>query len=100
MTTRFPCRATIACVLVPAVLAALAAAQPPAPQGEPQTIALEVLVPADAVVQIDDYRTQSVGVQRVYLTPPLAAGRDYRYTLKATVGDRTVTREISVRAGA
>src|SRR5262245_3577185 len=79
-------------------LATPGSAQPPAGTGQP--ISIDVRVPADAAVSIDGYQTRSTGESRRYVTPPLAAGKDYSYTLTVTAGGKTVTRTITVRAGA
>jgi uncharacterized protein (TIGR02246 family) len=69
-------------------------------QGDAQeAIVITVLLPADAVLLIDDNKTQSAGEVRTFRTPPLAAGRPYTYTLKATAGGKEVTRTIRVAHG-
>jgi uncharacterized protein (TIGR03000 family) len=64
---------------------------------------LVVLLPADATLQIDDAPTTSTGEFRRFRSPPLAVGKKYSYTLKASwkEGDMEVVREreVSVLAG-
>jgi uncharacterized protein (TIGR03000 family) len=64
-----------------------------------ETIVFEVLLPGDAVLLIDGEKTSSTGSSRTFSTPPLAVGSHYVYTLKATTGDKTVTRKINLRHG-
>ena len=90
------------------VLAALAlvAAWLPAdaadPIGENKAL-LAVRVPANAAVTISDNPTRQTGPERVYVTPPLAPGRDYYYEVKATWNEggqtKTDVRKVIVRAG-
>jgi uncharacterized protein (TIGR03000 family) len=62
-------------------------------------ISFTVVVPADAKVEINGAKTTSTGSSRVYDTPPLSVGPEYRYDLKVTSGGKTVTRQVWVRAG-
>jgi uncharacterized protein (TIGR03000 family) len=62
-------------------------------------ISITVLVPADALVEINGAKTTSTGGKRVYETPALSAGPEYRYNLKVTSGGKTVTREFWVTSG-
>jgi uncharacterized protein (TIGR03000 family) len=66
-------------------------------------ITLVVDVPADARLLVDDYVTASTSGERVFTSPPVRAGQDYVYTLRAEVvrdGQvQTVTRDVTVRAG-
>jgi uncharacterized protein (TIGR03000 family) len=68
-------------------------------EGGKKPISFTVLVPADAQVEINGAKTTSTGGKRVYETPPLSAGPEYKYDLKMTSGGKTVTREVWVRAG-
>jgi len=67
------------------------------------SITLVVDVPEDARLLVDDYVTASSSTQRVFASPPVRAGQDYIYTLRAEVvrdGQvQTVTRDVTVRAG-
>jgi uncharacterized protein (TIGR03000 family) len=65
-----------------------------------QAITFRVRLPANAALQIDDDKTTETGEVRTFQTPPLPKGGRYHYTLKATVGGKTVTREISLSQGA
>jgi uncharacterized protein (TIGR03000 family) len=64
---------------------------------------LVVRLPAGANLTVDDNRTKQTGAERVFVTPPLPPGKDFKYTLKATWRDgdrnRVVMREAAVRAG-
>ncbi len=64
---------------------------------------LVVRLPAGANLTVDDSRTKQTGAERVFVTPPLPPGKDFKYTLKATWRDgdrnRVVVREAAVRAG-
>jgi uncharacterized protein (TIGR03000 family) len=74
---------------------------PPAAGPAPAT--LVVHLPADARLTIDGYAPRSTSGTRWFVTPPLGAGRDFHYQLRAEVergGKRlTRTREVAVRAG-
>jgi uncharacterized protein (TIGR03000 family) len=65
---------------------------------------VRVILPnPEANLWIGDTATQQRGFERIFVSPPIEANRDYRYHLRATwrEGDRDVTRErdITVRAG-
>ena len=66
-------------------------------QGE--AITITVRLPADAVLEIDGHKTESTGALRTFQTPPLPAGKEYSYTLKATSRGKEVTRKIDVAHG-
>jgi arylsulfatase len=70
-----------------------------APQDRESVIPFELLVPADAVVEIGGHRTSETGAERRYDTPPLRAGGEYTYTIKATWRGKEVTRELTLRHG-
>jgi uncharacterized protein (TIGR03000 family) len=73
---------------------------------EPCCIRYEITVPcASATVFLDGVETRQTGLNRVYITPPVDAGRDY--TVKVTVqwkgqdgAPRTQARTLDVQAGA
>src|SRR5262249_19479028 len=81
-------------------------AAPPAPgaaapgQAEEQAIVFQVMLPADASLEFDGTKTTETGELRTFQTPPLAVGERYNYTLKATSGGKTVTRQVHLRSGA
>jgi uncharacterized protein (TIGR03000 family) len=62
-----------------------------------------VRLPADAKLTVDGSATQSTDSLRTFRSPPLQAGKDYKYTLRAEVmrDGKTVerTRDVNVRAG-
>src|SRR5262245_51516361 len=68
-------------------------------EGDEEAITFEVVLPADAVLEIDDVKTKTTGTVRKFRTPPVATGNSYLYTLKATAGDKTVTRQVHLRHG-
>jgi uncharacterized protein (TIGR03000 family) len=60
-------------------------------------------LPADATLTVDGAATKSTSSRRTFATPTLPAGRDYYYTLQASVvreGKPLTTRQqVRVRAG-
>lgn len=62
-----------------------------------------VRLPADAKLTIDGATTRSTEEVRTFLSPPLQAGKEYQYTLRAEVtrdGKKVErSREVTVRAG-
>jgi uncharacterized protein (TIGR03000 family) len=74
----------------------------PAPTAGTATIILRV--PADAQVFFDGNPTTQAGTEREYVTPPLAAGATFHYSIRArwTENGRPVeqTRRVPVTAGA
>jgi len=64
---------------------------------------LVVRLPADARLVVNGKTSQSMKPVRTFVTPPLAAGRAYTFTLNAQVSrdgeEYTATRKVSVRAG-
>jgi len=65
-----------------------------------EAIVVTVRLLADAVLEIDGYKTESTGALRTFQTPPLPAGKEYSYTLKATSRGKEVTRKIDIAHGA
>src|SRR5262249_30148279 len=70
-----------------------------APQAE-EAIACGVLLPSDALLEVDGVKTAETGEKRLFHTPPLKVGGRYNYTLKATAGKKEVTRQIHIAHGA
>jgi uncharacterized protein (TIGR03000 family) len=64
---------------------------------------LVVSLPADAKLTIDDTATISNSASRVFVTPALETGKEFRYTLKAAIvrdgQSLTTTKLVTVRAG-
>jgi len=65
---------------------------------------LTVKLPADAVLEIEGRLTKSTGAERSFVSPPLAEGKKYTYTLKATFKgpdgkETTVTESVPVSPG-
>jgi len=71
------------------------------PVAEPETLQpafLKVLVPIGATLEIEGIKTNQAGEVRRFMSPPLAAGKKYEYTLKATITEngKTFPRELKV----
>jgi uncharacterized protein (TIGR03000 family) len=70
-------------------------------QGSPATV--RVTLPDDARLTIDGQPTQSTSAQRLFVSPPLEAGKRYSYTFRASFvrAGKTITVEqvVYVRAG-
>jgi len=77
-----------------------AVAAVPAPS-QPATVTVQV--PTEARLFVNDYQSKQTSATRTIVTPPLSAGQEYVYTLRAEVvrDGRTVTesRQVSFRAG-
>jgi uncharacterized protein (TIGR03000 family) len=71
-----------------------------APAQTEEVIVFEVLLPPNALLEVDGDKTTETGESRAFKTPPLKVGDRYNYTLKATVGDKAVTRQIHLAHGA
>jgi uncharacterized protein (TIGR03000 family) len=84
----------------PGGLSSHAAVLAPAHAADDEVIVFEVLLPASALLEIDGNKTTETGEKRTYETPPLPAGGRYHYTLKATLGDKVVTRQMHLAHGA
>ena len=78
-------------------------AGPSAAHADEKPAVIRVTLPADATLTIDGEPTQSTSSDRCFRTPPLETGKEFHYTLRATVvrGDDTVgvERRVAVRAG-
>jgi uncharacterized protein (TIGR03000 family) len=70
------------------------------PAQEEKPISFEVLLPANATLEIDGNKTEETGETRTFRTPPLEVGRNYSYTLKASANGKEVTRKIQIAFGA
>lgn len=85
--------AVLAVLAVPALLLAQ----------EAKPVLIKLLVPADAVVEIEGARTNQTGTERSFVSPPLESGKTYVYTIKVTWKeggkDKTVTEKLRVQAG-
>jgi uncharacterized protein (TIGR03000 family) len=91
-------------VVVPAPAPAPAPVPVPAPKASgPAPATINVVLPEDARLIIDDYRTTSVSARRTFVTPALEQGKTFQYTLKAEVERNgkveTISERVSVRAG-
>jgi uncharacterized protein (TIGR03000 family) len=71
------------------------------PRGAPATI--DVTLPADAQLTIDGQSTRSTSDHRLFITPPLEAGKTFHYTFSAKFVREgktiTVEQNVFVRAG-
>jgi uncharacterized protein (TIGR03000 family) len=80
-----------------------AAVATPAPAGGDDTAKITVSLPADAELYVDGHETKETGPERDFVTPPLARGTDYSYSIRAvwTEDGRPVerTRKVSFQAG-
>jgi uncharacterized protein (TIGR03000 family) len=70
-----------------------------APGQADEVILFEILVPADAALEIDGFNTQSSGEDRHFQTPAVPAGKHYTYTVKATSKGKEVTKKLSLSHG-
>jgi uncharacterized protein (TIGR03000 family) len=79
-------------------------APPASPASLPAQAGIRVLVPADAEVFFDGEPTAQKGTSRLFITPPLAAGKKYHYDVLARwkQDGKTVerTRKVAVNGGA
>jgi len=70
---------------------------------EKRPVWINVSVPANAQIVIENYKTTQGGAQRAFVSPPLARGQQYVYHITAKWQDagREVvrTREVTVRGG-
>ncbi|MBN9123000.1 MAG: TIGR03000 domain-containing protein, partial [Planctomycetes bacterium] len=77
------------------------AVEPPAPAGERATITVKL--PADAALFVDDRRSPSKDPVRSFSTPPLPAGREFAYVIRAEVvrngQPETLTQKVPFKAG-
>ena len=73
------------------------------PPALPDTALIDVDVPIDADVRFDGVKTAQTGMHRSFITPALASGRSYTYTISVnwTVASQEVhkSRQVHVRAG-
>ncbi len=60
-------------------------------------VLIDVLLPADAVLEVNGYKTKSMGEMRRFESPPVAEGRPYAYSLKVTWRGQSLTRRIEVQ---
>jgi uncharacterized protein (TIGR03000 family) len=77
----------------------LSSAQTAQAQKQKEAISVTIRLPADAVLWINDYKTETTGPVRTFQTPPLPMGGHFAYTLKAMSGGKEVTRKIHLAHG-
>lgn len=68
-----------------------------APQAAPAQVVVNV--PTDAKVYANGQLTDLAGAQRVFATPAITAGQDFRYVIQVEQDGKTSSKEIVVRAG-
>src|SRR5262245_59842850 len=78
---------------------AIVAAASLAPARADEAIPFEVLVPADASLEINGYKTKETGEARHFQSPPVAPGGSYTYTAKAAARGKEVTKALHLAAG-
>jgi uncharacterized protein (TIGR03000 family) len=68
-----------------------------------RTVLINLRVPPEAEIWFDDAKTQSTGMFRDFISPPLQPGQDYTYQVRARWMENgqevTKNRELRVRAG-
>ena len=67
----------------------------PAPEKKPAVF--EVMVPANADVEVDGQKTQAAGETRRFESPPVAVGGTYAYAVRATWQGKVVERTVKIR---
>ena len=77
--------------------AALMAVTAPASGAEKKPALLDVLLPADAELEVDGYKAKATGETRLFETPPVELGKTYVYSIKVTWQGRTILRRIQLR---
>src|SRR5262249_9183934 len=70
-----------------------------APTQSGSVILFEVLVPADAELDINGFKTTETGEVRHFQTPPVNPAGSYTYTVKATSKGHAVTKDVHLTAG-
>ena len=76
-----------------------ASATKPADTGDLCPVTFEVLLPAEAVLEVNGEPTRATGPMRRFQSPPLAEGEAWPCTLRAVWRGKSVTRRLSLRAG-
>jgi uncharacterized protein (TIGR03000 family) len=61
-----------------------------------RSLKVQVLVPADTVLEVDGIRLKTTGTVRRFETPELPFGKDFVYTFKANFQGKTITRKLVV----
>jgi len=69
----------------------------PASGAEKKPALLDVLLPADAELEVDGYKAKATGETRLFETPPVELGKTYVYSIKVTWQGRTILRRIQLR---
>ena len=91
-----------AVLLLAGLIALVVSARPALSQSPRKTVILEVLLPENARLFIENQETNKTGSMRTFESPPLPPGK-YVYTVTAILpgpnGPQTVTRRLDVRPG-
>ena len=69
-------------------------------EGQDEVLDIEILLPGDAVLEIEGVKMESTGEIRHFQTPPLARTGHYTYTVKATHKGKEVSKKVSLVHGA
>ncbi|HTU17654.1 MAG TPA: hypothetical protein VMG10_06280 [Gemmataceae bacterium] len=69
----------------------------PAWAADKKPVRLDILLPEDAQLEVNGYKTRSTGQTRRFESPLVQIGRTYRYSLKIVWQGHTLTRRIEVR---
>lgn len=67
---------------------------------QPAPATIVVTLPAEATLAIDDHVTTSTSTVRSFVSPALEQGKTYVYTLTAKIEGKSITKEVTVTAGA
>ena len=96
-------RSVLLCAAIGVSAVGLPLAGPSAARADEARATIRVTLPADATLTIDGQPTRSTSADRAFVTPPLEAGKDFYYTLRAGFARRgetlIVERRVAVRAG-
>src|SRR5262245_24852364 len=92
-------RLTVALALPWLALAGTVAPAAEGPATAKRPVYLEVRLPADARLQLDDYVTQSTGPVRRFESPEVPTGKVYYYKVSATWQGKAAARQVDVQPG-
>lgn len=71
----------------------------PAWAADKKPVLLDILLPADAELEVNGHKTKSTGETRQFQSPPVTSGRTYAYALKVVWHGNTLTRRIELQPG-
>jgi uncharacterized protein (TIGR03000 family) len=84
------CQNAFRCLLVLSVLSSPHVAR----GADKKPVLLDIVIPADAELEVNGYKTKSMGETRRFESPPVAEGKTYAYSLKVTWRGQSLTRRI------